>query len=71
MMRKCHADEVPVPMVALAKQCTEQVQFNWVKFLCKEFLLNCHEAQEKGKTFHYAWLLLSILLVVRELTQDS
>jgi len=25
VMRKCHADEVPAPVVALAKQCTEGV----------------------------------------------
>lgn len=32
---------------------------------------NCREAQEQGKTFHYAWLLLSILLVVGELLKDN
>jgi len=37
VMRKCHDDEVPEPVVALAKQCAEGVQFNWAKFLCKEF----------------------------------
>jgi len=29
------------------------------------------EAQEQGKTFHYAWLFLSILLVTWELPEDS
>lgn len=71
VMRKCRADEVPVPVVALDEQCTEGVQFNWVKFLYEEFLLNYREAQEQGKTFHYAWLLLSILLVAREMPEDS
>ena len=28
VMRKCRADEEPVPVVALAEQCTEGVQFN-------------------------------------------
>lgn len=28
VMKKSHADEVPVLVVALAKQCTEGVQFN-------------------------------------------
>lgn len=27
-MRKCHVDEVPVPMVALMAQCVEGFQFN-------------------------------------------
>jgi len=29
LMRKCRADEVPAPVIALAKQCAEGVQFNW------------------------------------------
>ena len=70
-MRKCCTDEVPTPVVALAEQCTKGVQFNWSKFLCTKFLENCCEAQEQGKTFHYAWLLLSIVLVVGELPKDS
>ena len=32
---------------------------------------NCHEVQEKGKTFHYSWLLLSIVVVAGELPKDS
>ena len=43
VMRKCHGDEVSAPVVALAEQCVEGVQFNWVEFLYKEFLLNCKE----------------------------
>jgi len=34
-------------------------------------LENCGEAQKHGKTFHYAWLLLSIVLVARELPEDN
>jgi len=34
-------------------------------------LINCREAEEQGKTFDYAWFLLSILLVVGELSEDS
>lgn len=70
-MRKCHTDEVLAPFIALAEQCAEGFQFNWVQFLCNEFWTNCKEAQEKGKTFHYTWLLLSILLVTGELLQGS
>ena len=33
VMRKCRGDEVLAPVVALAKQCIEVVQFNWVNFL--------------------------------------
>jgi len=42
-----------------------------VGYLCGEFLVNYHEAQELSKTFHYEWLLLSIVLVAWELPKDS
>lgn len=71
VMRKFHGDEVPALVILLAEQCVQGVQFNWDEFLCEEFLTNCKEAQEQGKTFHYAWLLLSILLVTRKLLKDS
>ena len=41
-----------------------------MQFLCDEFLTNCREAQEQGNTFHYAWFLLSIMLVAGELLED-
>jgi len=65
LIRKCCSDEVPTMVIALAEQSAEGVQFNTVQFLYEEFLTICKEAQEHGNTFHYAWLLLSILLVVR------
>jgi len=40
VMWKCCFDEVLVPVVALAAQCTEGVQFNWAHYLCGEFLPN-------------------------------
>jgi len=33
VMCKCRVDEVPAPVVTLAEQCMEGVQFNWFKFL--------------------------------------
>lgn len=71
VMRKCHMDEVPVLVVSLAAQCAEGVQFKWLDYLCREFLENCCQAQEQGNTFHYAWLLLSIVLVAWELPEDN
>ena len=29
VMQKYHADEVPIPVVALVAKCIEGVQFNW------------------------------------------
>lgn len=34
-------------------------------------MTNCKDAQEQGKTFHYVWLLFSILLVAGKLSEDS
>ena len=34
-------------------------------------MTNYRVAEEQGKTFHYAWLLLSTLLVAGELLKDS
>ena len=58
-------------MIALAAQCAEGVQFNSTNYLCGEFLVNYRETQEQGKMFHYAWLLLSIVLVAWELHEDK
>jgi len=33
--------------------------------------VNFHEAQERGKTFHYAWLMLLIVMVAWEVPEDS
>ena len=32
--------------------------------------MTCREAEEKSKTFHYTWLLLSIVLIEWELREE-
>lgn len=71
VMRKCLTDEVSAPVVSLAAQCMEGVQFNWVHYFCREFLANYREAWNDSKTFHYSWLLLSVMLVAWDLPEDS
>jgi len=71
VMQKCRANEVSEPIIVLAQQCAKGVHFNWSDYLHGEFLGNCHEAQELSKTFHYAWLLLLIVLVAWEVPKDS
>lgn len=71
IMRKCCVDEVPTLVVSLVAQCVKGVQFNWVKYLCNNFLANWREAQDHSKTFHYASLLLTIVLVSWELPENS
>jgi len=70
-MMKCLADEILTHVVSLATQCVKGVQFNWSRYLCQEFLENCREAQDETKSFHYAWMLFSIVLVAWELPKDS
>lgn len=33
--------------------------------------MNCQEARDESKTFHYTWLLISIILVTRDLPEDN
>lgn len=70
VMRKCRTNEVSTQIISLAAQCAKGVQFNWARYLCSEFLANYREAQEFSKTFHYAWILLSIVLVAWELLEE-
>ena len=70
-MRKCRTDEFLVPVVSLVSQCANDVLFNWSRYLCQEFLVNCCNAQDETKSFHYAWLFLSIVLVAWELSENS
>lgn len=70
-MRKCRGIEVPKVVISLAEECAAGVRFSWSQFLCEEFLTNYREVQEEGKTFHYAWLLLSMMLVATDLHEDS
>jgi len=46
VMRKFHDNEVLATVITLAEKCAEGVQFNWVEFLCEEFLSNYKEARE-------------------------
>lgn len=69
--RKCRVDEVSMPIVSLFAQCMKGIQFNWAWYPYQEFLANCWAAQDETKWFHYAWLLLSIVLVAWELLKAS
>lgn len=70
-MRKCYTYEVSTLVISFAAQCVEGVQFNWVRYLCSEFLMNFREAQDGSKTFHYSWVLLSIMLISWDLPKDT
>ena len=62
-MRKCRPNEVSAPIVSIAANCVEGYSYKWAKYIAKEFLEYVHDAQEKGRPFHYSWLIVIIALV--------
>jgi hypothetical protein len=60
MLRKCHREEVPVGVVAVAAQSTEGTSMSWAPYLLKLFLEDCKDVQNLGTKFHYSWLITLI-----------
>ena len=63
LMRKCRPNEVSAPIVNIAANYAEGYSYNWAAYIAKEFLEDAHDAQDKGRPFHYSWLLVLIALV--------
>ena len=53
-------------MIVAAELCVTSVQLNWFHYLLNELLAYAEEAQEKGSTFRYSWLLILIVFVAWE-----
>ena len=60
---KCRPTEVPAPVIKIAINCVEGYSYNWAAYLAKEFLEDSRETHEKGRPFHYSWLIILITLV--------
>jgi hypothetical protein len=45
-------------MLSVTEFFTNGAVFNWCSFLLEELLVACEEAQEKGGTFTYGYLLV-------------
>ena len=63
IMRKCRPTKVPAPVTRIAINCAEGYSYNWAAYIAKEFLEDARDAQEKGRPFHYSWLIVLIALV--------
>ena len=63
LMRKCRPYEVPALIVSIAANCAEGYIYNWAAYIAKEFLEDSRDVQEKGRTFHYSWLIILISLI--------
>ena len=62
-MKKCRPTEVPALVIRIAINCTEGYSYNWVAYVVKEFLEDARNEEEKGRAFHYSWLIVLIALV--------
>ena len=63
VMWKCRPTEVPAPVIRIAMNCAKGYSYNWADYVAKEFLEDAHDVQDKGRAFHYSWLLVLIALV--------
>ena len=63
VIRKCRPTEVPAPVIRIAMNYAKGYSYNWATYVVREFLEDARDAQEKGRAFHYSWLLVLITLV--------
>jgi hypothetical protein len=54
LLRKCHKDEVPTGVIAVAAQCAEGTFMSWVPYLSNLFQIDCKDVHEAGTEFHYS-----------------
>ena len=54
---------MPTPVIRIAANCAEGYSYNWEAYIAKEFLEDIRDVQEKGRPFHYSWLIVLIALV--------
>ena len=66
LLWKMRPNQFTARMIIVTKLCAASVQLNWSQYLLNELLADAEEAQEKGNTFHYSWLLILILFVAWE-----
>jgi hypothetical protein len=55
--------ECTLDALSIAYFCTKGEVFNWCSFLLEELLVDCEEAQEKGGTFTYGYLLVAFVML--------
>jgi hypothetical protein len=63
VMRSYYKGECTLDALSVADFCTQGAVFNWCSFLLEELLVACEEAQEKGGTFTYGYLLVAFTML--------
>jgi hypothetical protein len=48
LLRKCHKEEVPTGVIAVAAQCVEGTTISWAPYILNLFLDDCKDAQDLG-----------------------
>ena len=54
---------MPTLVIRIAANCAEGYSYNWATYIAKEFLEDVCDVHEKGRPFHYSWLIVLITLV--------
>jgi hypothetical protein len=62
VMRSYYKGECTLDALSVAYFCVNGVVFNWCNYLLEELLVVCEEAQEKGGTFTYGYLLVAFTM---------
>jgi hypothetical protein len=60
LLQKCRKDKVPEGVIVIASQCTEGTLMTWAPYLSYLFQVDCKDAQDASKKFHYSWLITLI-----------
>jgi hypothetical protein len=63
VMRSYYKGECTLDALSVVDFCTQGAVFNWCSFLLEELLVACEEAQEKGGTFTYGYLLVAFTML--------
>jgi hypothetical protein len=63
VMRSYYKGECMLDALSVADFCANGVVFNWCSYLLEELLVACEEAQEKGGTFTYGYLLMAFTML--------
>ena len=66
LLQKMKSNQCTAGMIAAEELCAVGVQLNWSQYILNELLADAKEAQDKGSTFHYSWLLILISFVAWE-----
>jgi hypothetical protein len=62
-MRSYYKGECIMDALSMADFCTNGIVFNYCSYMLEELLVACEEAQEKGGTFTYDYLLLAFAML--------